>query len=158
MSFASAAKNEYLRTSVGTASSEQLHLMLLDGAIRFTTQACEALDKKDFEGSFNALDRAQKIVVELTSGLNREANPALVDQFRALYQFIYAQLVRGGLSRERQPLEDAQRILRSQRDTWQIIVDKIAREVPRSGATARPTTGLPGKTSDASASSFVAEG
>ena len=157
MSPPASAKQEYLRTAVGTASSEQLHLMLLDGAIRFTAQAADALEKKDYEASFNALDRAQKIVVELTAGLNRDANPALVDQFRSLYQFIYSQLVRGGLSRERQALEDAQRILRSQRETWQIIVEKIGREVPRSGSTARPAPTVAGAPA-AGPSSFVAEG
>ena len=125
MSTATNASQEYLRNRVLTASSEQLHLMLLDGAIRFTTQALQALAGKDYEGMFNGLDRAQRITLECVTGLNRDRNPELVDQMTALYEFIYRRLVAGGLHRDRDAIEEALQILRSQRETWAIIDDKV---------------------------------
>ncbi|UCG17857.1 MAG: flagellar protein FliS, partial [Phycisphaerales bacterium] len=43
--------NSYLRNAVMTATPEQLHLMLYDGAIRFTLQARDAIEARDYEGS-----------------------------------------------------------------------------------------------------------
>ena len=39
--------NSYLRNAVMTASPEQLHLMLYDGAIRFSLQARDAIEARD---------------------------------------------------------------------------------------------------------------
>ena len=83
------ASREYLKNAVMTATPEQLQLMLFDGAIRFTLRGREALERDDVEGAFNGFERAQRIVLELNSGLRREVNPQLVDQTAALYDFIY---------------------------------------------------------------------
>ena len=147
--------SEYLRSSVMTASPEGLHLLLIDGAIRYALRAKEAMAEKDFEAMFNSLDRAQRIAIELTTGLNREANPAVVDPMRALYQFVYSSLVKANMHRLAQPIDDAVRILRTQRETWQLIVDKINRE----GARPAPATSAGRRHSDEpTPSAFVAEG
>ncbi|MEK7866031.1 MAG: flagellar protein FliS, partial [Planctomycetota bacterium] len=44
------ASRKYLETQVRTASQEQLLLMLIDGAIRFSEQAKTKLAEKDIEG------------------------------------------------------------------------------------------------------------
>jgi flagellar protein FliS len=168
MNAATQARQEYLRSRVMSATSEQLHLMLIEGAIRFATQGKEALEAKNYEGLFNALDRAQRIVVELTTGLNREVNPQLVEQFLALYNFIYGRLVQASLHRDAKALDEALEILRSQRETWQIIVDKIQKDVPQ-GLANRPAPAQPAAlpaapaaggtaASGESASAFVAQG
>lgn len=150
------AYQEYLRNSILSASSEQLHLMLLDGALRFCARAKDAMAGRDFEGSYVSLDRAQRIVLELDAGLNPQHNPGLVEQMRALYTFVYARLVEANLHRDAQAVSDAERILTSQRQTWQIIVDKIQSEV-RAPAALAATRGAAG--SDAGPESgFVAEG
>ena len=59
-----APTQEYLKTKVMTASPEMLTLMLWDGAIRFTEQGKEAIAKREIEGSYKALVRAQRIVIE----------------------------------------------------------------------------------------------
>ena len=75
---------EYLRTSVMTASAEMLTLMLWDGAIRFAEQGREAILKKDIEGSYLALLRAQRIIMELNNGLKHEISPDLCGKLAAL--------------------------------------------------------------------------
>ena len=56
---ASEKENPYLRDAVMTASPEQLQLMLYDGCIRFALQARDAIEKKDYETSYEKLTRAQ---------------------------------------------------------------------------------------------------
>ena len=142
MNSSAKASQEYLKNAVLTASPEQLQLMLLDGAIRFALRGKEALQKKDFENVFNAFDRAQRIVLELHNGLRREVNPELVDQMAALYDFIYRRLIDACTHHEVKAVDDAVRILRHQRETWLMLIEKLQREststVPAAGAAALP--------------------
>ncbi len=123
------AGQEYLKNAVLTATPEQLQLMLLDGGIRFTLQGIEALKRDDREAAFFAFDRAQRIALQLNDGLNREVNPELVDQMAALYHFIYRRLIDANLHRDVQAAEEALRILRHQRETWQLLIEKLRREL-----------------------------
>jgi flagellar protein FliS len=128
MSSTSNPSQEYLKNAVMTAPPEQLQLMLYDGAIRFTTQGLEAMRVKDREGCFNALDRAQRIVLELSNGLRHEINPELAEQMSALYSFVYRQLVEANVNQEPKAAEDALRILRHLRETWVLLLDKLTKE------------------------------
>lgn len=134
------ASQEYLKNAVMTAPPEQLQLMLLDGAIRFTLRGQDALGAKDYEGAFNGFERAQRIVLQLIAGLNREVNPELVDQMASLYHFIYDRLVEANHKHDARPADDALRILRHQRETWMMLLDKLAAE----RAVVEPTNLKPG--------------
>lgn len=139
------AGKEYLRNAVLTATPEQLQLMLLDGGIRFTLQGIEALKRDDREAAFFAFDRAQRIALQLNDGLNREANPELADQMAALYHFIYRRLIDANLHRDIQAAEEALRILRHQRETWQLLIEKIRRELPGEAPAPAATSDGPGE-------------
>jgi flagellar secretion chaperone FliS len=119
---------EYLKTKVMTASPEMLTLMLWDGAIRFAEQAKEAIRRKDIEGSFKALVRSQKIITELSSALNRNVNPDLCGKLAALYNFIYRRLVEANITKDEKLVDDALEIMRHQRETWVMLMDKLAKE------------------------------
>ncbi len=128
MTYTPNASQEYLKNAVLTATPEQLQLMLYDGAIRFATRGLEAVQANDREGAFNALDRAQRIVLELNQGIRREVNPELADQMAALYNFVYNRLIEGNINQDQAALEDALRILRHLRETWVMLMDKLAQE------------------------------
>jgi flagellar secretion chaperone FliS len=119
---------EYLKTTVMTASREMLTLMLWDGAIRFAEQGKEAILRKDIEGSYKAFVRAQKIITELTSSLRHEINPDLTGKLAALYNFIYRRLVEANTSKNAKLVDDALEIMRHQRETWVMLMDKITAE------------------------------
>jgi flagellar protein FliS len=137
------ASQEYLKSVVMTAAPEQLELMLFDGAIRFTLRGREALQRDDIEGAFNGFERAQRIVLELNNGLRREVNPQLVDQTAALYDFIYRRLIDANVHRDLKAADDALRILRHQRETWAMLIERLAQDSPRI---------VPNRPSDASGS------
>jgi flagellar secretion chaperone FliS len=119
---------EYLKNTVLTATPEQLHLMLYDGAIRFAERGLDALRAGDREGTFNALERAQMIVLELGNGLRREIYPELADRMAAVYNFIYRRLVDANLQRDEKAIDEALRVLRYQRETWLLLIDKLQKE------------------------------
>lgn len=118
--------NPYLRTRVMTASPEELHLMLYDGAIKFCGQGREAIDAGQIERSYNLLLRAQNIVLELLGGLKRDLAPELCAKQAALYNFIYRRLVEANLKKDTAALDDAVRILTYCRETWVLLMQKLA--------------------------------
>jgi flagellar protein FliS len=132
----SIGQDAYLRDAVLTATPEQLQLMLYDGAIRFATQAREAIQTKDIEASYNLLIKAESIVLEMQKGLNREIAPALTDQMNRLYAYIYRRLVEANINKDLYALDDALRILTYQRETWGLLVNRVRQE--RAGRTPTP--------------------
>lgn len=120
--------NPYLKTKIMTATPQELRLMLYDGAIKFCHQAKKALAEQDFEGSYNALMRAQKIVLELSTSLNHQVAPELCDKLSALYTYIYRLLVDANLNREVKPIDEAVELLEYERQTWQMLMRKLAEE------------------------------
>lgn len=117
--------NPYLRDAILTATPEQLQLMLYDGCIRFALQARDAIEKKKFETSYEKLKRAQNIILEMLGGLNHEANPDLCRRVASIYNFLYRKLVDASVQRDVSAVDDAVRVLRLERETWQLLVDKV---------------------------------
>ncbi|MBI1824783.1 MAG: flagellar export chaperone FliS [Planctomycetes bacterium] len=132
MSTNSQTENAYLRDAILTAAPEQLQLMLYDGAIRFCLQARDAIEGKDYEESFNKLTRAQNIILEMQNGLNYEVNRELCGRVASIYNYLYRRLVDANLHRDVAAIDESLKILRIERETWQILVDKI-RAVRESG-------------------------
>jgi flagellar secretion chaperone FliS len=122
------ASQEYLKNAVLTASREQLHLMLYDGAIRFALKGREAIEAGKVEESYNHLTRAQKIVIEMQNGLNFKVDPALCERMSALYTFVYRKLVDASVNKDVSAVDDALRILRHQRETWVLLMERIREE------------------------------
>ena len=140
------ASSEYLRNAVMTATPEQLQLMLYDGAIRFTRQAREAMERKDLETSCEKLLRVQRIMIELQSGLRSEINPELCSQMSALYSFVYDRLVEANMKRDLACIEEGLRILEHMRETWRLLLEKLcgapASPSPTSHPSPATTTGV----------------
>jgi len=129
--------NPYLKTRIMTASAEELRLMLYDGAIRFCTQAQTALEGGDIETCYSGLMRAQKIVLELSTSLNHKIDPELCERLSALYTYIYRLLVDANMHRRVDPIKEALKLLQYERDTWQMLIRKLAED---SGRTANLNT------------------
>lgn len=122
------ASNEYFRNAVLTASQEQLHLMLYDGAIRFTKLGMRGIEETNWEDAFNGFSRAQKIVLEMLNSLNYEVDRRLCERMAGLYNFIYGKLVEASIHRDVAIAGDALKILEYQRETWVMLMDKLAEE------------------------------
>src|SRR5918997_5472494 len=94
------AAQNYLRTRVMTATPEQLQMMLYDGAIRFSEQAKAALEAEDYEKSYQAISRVQKILTEMSCGLKHDVLPELCEKLSALYSYVYRRLIDANVRRE----------------------------------------------------------
>lgn len=120
--------NPYLRTKILTASPEELRLMLYDGAIKFCHQGLQTLDDPQRETSYNALVRAQRIVLELTTSLNHKQAPELCERLSALYTYIYRRLVDANFNRDAAAIQEAIKLLEFERETWVMLMKKLSDE------------------------------
>lgn len=125
--------NPYLRNQVLSAKPEELRLMLFDGAVRFLNLGRKGLETKDYDVSYTNISKAQKIVLELSNSLNRDVMPEVTEKLSALYTYIYRLLVDASTTRETQPLDEAINLLKYERETWAMLIEK-ANEASASGA------------------------
>ncbi len=153
--------NAYLRDAVMTATPEQLQLMLYDGAVKFALQGKDALVAKDYEQSCEKLGRAQAIILEMQNGLRREVSPELCDRMAAIYNFLYRKLVDASVQKDTTCIDDAVKILRYQRETWVMLMEKVAQlEVGDTEASEVPPVAVESAatTSECVGGSFSVEG
>ena len=126
--------NPYLRNQVLSAKPEELRLMLFDGAIRFLNMGRKGLESKDYDVSYTNISKAQKIVLELSSSLNRSVMPEVTEKLSALYTYIYRLLIDASTTRDTKPLDEAIRLLKYERETWALMIEKVAEQPANSGA------------------------
>ena len=101
--------------------------MLFDGAIRYALDGRQAILDKDFERTYENLSRAQRIVMEMQSGLRPDVNAELSGQMSSLYDFIYRKLVDASVKRDVGSIDDAVKILRHLRESWVMLMEKVSR-------------------------------
>ena len=131
--------NAYLRTKVMTAPPEQLRLLLIEGAIKFTRQGVEAMRKRDWEGVFNGYCQARNILLELSNSVRMDVDPDLGQRVQSLYMFMYMHLVESSTDKDIAKGEKVLSLLEYERETWAMLIEKLKAE--QSGP-ARPSGGV----------------
>jgi flagellar secretion chaperone FliS len=118
----------YLETQVLTATPERLHLLVVDAAIRFARQGEAALEAKNIEAAFLALDNCRSCVTEILGGINSDPNPELAERLKGLFVFVQRNLVYADLKRDPQLVRDALAILETHRQTWLALMERLQQE------------------------------
>ncbi|MHC4661486.1 MAG: flagellar export chaperone FliS [Planctomycetota bacterium] len=119
---------QYLETQVKTATREQLLLLLFDGVIRFGELAKTAITEDDREATHKYLVRAQRIIVELMSSLDRRVGDGIYSKLVQLYKFVYIRFVNANLHRSAALIDEAMPILLHLRETWRQAIEKMLSE------------------------------
>jgi len=118
----------YLRTKVLTATPAELRLMLFDGAIRFAEQGRQGIAERNFELAYTGISRCQSILMELINALRPEQDPDLCQKLSALYTFMYTRLVTASSEKSSTIMDEVLKLLRFERETWQMLLDQLTRE------------------------------
>ncbi len=120
--------NAYLRNRVLSAKPAELRLMLLEGAIRFATQARDGLKERNFERVFEGFEGARNIVMELINILAPEHNPELCRRLTSLYSFMYRRLIEASLEKSPEIVDEVIGLLEYERETWVLLIEKLNEE------------------------------
>jgi flagellar protein FliS len=141
----------YLESKVLTAPPQRLHLMLIEGALRFGRQAEEALRQGNQVAASAAMMRVLDIVGEMLTGV-RENKSELNQKIADVYWYLFRRVSAAKINADAAALADVLRLLEYERQTWQMACDKLsstgtegaaAKPGPRAaafGATGRPAT------------------
>lgn len=120
---------KYQENQILTAPKEQLLLMLLDGALKFTEQGKALMLQEKHEESCQKYIRAQRIMIELLTSLKEDMlEPELYSNLVSLYYFVYRRLVEANMTKEEKTVNDALKILKHLQQTWVMAVEKMHKE------------------------------
>ena len=129
------AYSAYRETSIKTASQGQLIVMLYDGAVKHLDQAALLIEEKKagpkcdpgiIEQIGKSVIRAQEIITELTVSLDFDAGGSIANNLFSLYTFFNQELLEANVSFDGERIKAVCDMLRSLRDSWQIIAQKEA--------------------------------
>jgi flagellar secretion chaperone FliS len=109
--------NTYKKNQVNTASSEQLVLMLYDGARKFINLAITSLQDGDIQKANHNLIRSQNIVSGLMSGINFEAGE-LAENLYQLYEYMHYRLIQANLKKESEYAQEVLAMIEELRGAW----------------------------------------
>jgi flagellar protein FliS len=134
----------YLESKVLTAPPHRLHLMLIEGAIRFGRQADAALQQGDATAAAAPLLRVIDILGEMLVAV-REKKTELNQRLADVYLFLFCKVSEAKINSDAAALAEALGILEFERETWQMVCDKFG------GATASAPPAPHARTSNSAA-------
>jgi flagellar secretion chaperone FliS len=115
---ASNAYNAYKNNSVNYASREQLLLMLLDGAVKFSKIGRQAIVDKDVKKTHENLVKAQSIFYELMATLDVNRGGEWAKNLMNIYDFIVRRLTDANIKKEVDIMNEIIPLIEEVRDTW----------------------------------------
>jgi flagellar protein FliS len=108
----------YRQQSVLTATPGQLVVMLYDGATRFLLQAATALRAGDQLGCGAKLRRAEAIIDELHSSLDKERGGEIAGRLEGIYVFCKRHLTEARIERDPAMIDKVSELLGELREAW----------------------------------------
>lgn len=116
--YASNAYNAYKNNSVNYASKEQLLLMLVDGAVKFSKIGRQAILDKETKKAHENIVKTQDIFYELIASLDVTKGGDWANQLMAIYEFIVDELVKANLKKDIKIMDEVIPLIEDVRDTW----------------------------------------
>jgi len=146
------SKKKYLEAKIRSSSQPHLHLMLLDGALRWGRQAKETWVQNQEDDQVDYfLNRAMLIIEELVrsvSGKEEEISHQLEEQ----YAFIYREMAKFLIERDQKALDNSLSLLEYQRDTWRMVDENLDEAVPSQQRSPLPPLASESSSTDSSLS------
>lgn len=115
----------YKKTSVETASKEQILLMLYQAAIKNCKKAMEAIDEKNIAKKGEYIGKMQDIVVELSNSLDFEVGGDVAKELASLYDYILYSSTQANIKIEKSHLEGCLKVLNTLYDGWTEAIKQI---------------------------------
>ena len=114
------AEQQYLETSIATASKEDLIVKIFDFLVLNATQALEKLknERDDIEGIHKALLRAQRALALLMGSLDMEIGGEVASNLFRVYEFWHHELVMANMQKDAMRVERILPDFKEYRQMW----------------------------------------
>jgi flagellar secretion chaperone FliS len=115
----------YKKTSIHTASKEQILLMLYQAAIKNCKKAMECIDAKDIPGKGQYIGKLQDIVIELNNSLDFDIGGNIAVELSSLYDYIMYASTQANVKIDKTPLEGCLKVLITLYDGWNEAIKSL---------------------------------
>lgn len=106
----------YQNNKIQTASKSELTLMLYDAGIKFVNMAIMAVEKEDFEGTNNYIQKAENVITEFRATLDHKY--AVAKDFEIVYDSMYRKLIEANIKKDKSILELVLIEFKEMRSIW----------------------------------------
>lgn len=115
----------YKKTSVNTASKEQVLLMLYQAAIKNCKKAIEAIEQKKIAAKGEYIGKLQDIVIELNNSLDFEVGGDIAKELSSLYDYILFSSSQANIKIDKEPLEGCLNVLNTLYAGWSEAIKSL---------------------------------
>ena len=115
----------YKKTSVETASKEQILLMLYQAAIKNCKKGIEAIEQKNLAKKGENIGKMQDIVVELSNSLDFEVGGEVAKELASLYDYILYSSTQANIKIDKAHLEGCLKVLNTLYDGWSEAIKNL---------------------------------
>jgi len=127
----------YKKTSIHTASKEQILLMLYQSAIKNCKKAIEAIEARDIQKKGEFIGKLQDIVIELNNSLDFDVGGDVAKELSSLYDYILFSSTQANIKIDKEPLVGSLSVLNTLYEGWREAIKSLRTENP----TAQKATG-----------------
>ncbi|MGL6224998.1 MAG: flagellar export chaperone FliS [Thermoguttaceae bacterium] len=121
----SSVREQYLQADVFSATPQKLQLLLVEAAMKNILRTKKYWQEGDIGEAFESLTKAQDIIAEVLCSLDVEGSPEIAKKLASVYVFIFRRLAEAGMNQSIEKLDDAYRVLCSERETWKMVCEKF---------------------------------
>ena len=118
----------YKKTSVQTASKEQILLMLYQAAIKNCKKAIEAIEAKHISEKGKYISKLQEIIIELSNSLDFEVGGEIAQELSSLYDYILFTSTQANINIDKTPLESCLNVLNILYEGWKEAIKSLRHE------------------------------
>ena len=118
----------YKKTSIQTASKEQILLMLYQAAIKNCKKAIEGINDKDVRKKGEHIGKLQDIIIELNNSLDFEVGGDVARELASLYDYIIYSSTQANIKLEVEPLQGCLKVLTTLYDGWAQAIKSLKQE------------------------------
>lgn len=115
----------YKKTSVETASKEQILLMLYQAAIKNCKKGIEAIEQKNLAKKGEYIGKMQDIVVELSNSLDFEVGGEVAKELASLYDYLLYASTQANIKIEKSHLEGCLKVLNTLYEGWSEAIKSL---------------------------------
>ena len=124
----------YKKTSITTASREEVLLMLYRGAIKEAKKAITALKKKDVLEKAKHIGKFQDIIIELSECLDytvdEKNNTNVAQDLGRLYDYICSTATQASFKMDPELMKECLKLIQTLYDGWNEAIQSLKQEAP----------------------------
>lgn len=118
----------YKKTSIHTASKEQILLMLYQAAIKNCKKAIEAIEAKEIAKKGEYIGKLQDIVIELNNSLDFKIGGDVATELSSLYDYVLFASTQANIKIEAEPLNGCLQVLNTLYEGWSDAIKSLRKD------------------------------